>query len=340
MPLTLSPAGISKLLDRSLRLAGQPFSATHNNLAGPHGRIGVVHHGLMLPDLPEPIRYLDFITILGQPQIPMFRNQSAFDGSGKDIATVLISSALPAGHQLHTLNMHRDCDFRADGSLMRFGDILTIEGSYPRYRICANTQSLSFDLALVAEPQYSHFMQLPFGTMNHWSLHCRYQGSLRYGNQQWQLKGHCSLECARAINARLPLSFFTYQIINLDARSQLLLAEVRDGFGGVLQRRLYIRTLGEISEVFDSGVSFTVQETQPITRTPNNIAMALPRRFEWQLNNRQGDVLLHLQCTSNDDYRFGLAAGYVGSFQYQGELRGKSFAGHAGYIEYVDYQKK
>ncbi len=63
--------------------------------------------------------------------------------------------------------------------------------------------------------------------------------------------------------------------------------------------------------------------------------MKLPRTFEWAVNDEQGQPLVHIRAVACDDYEYGLAAGFAGSFDYEGSYRNEPICG-GGYIEWID----
>lgn len=65
----------------------------------PKGLFKIVYQALILPNLPEPFYYLNFISLIGQPRIPICYNASAITTTAIDTATVLVSSsASTVGH--------------------------------------------------------------------------------------------------------------------------------------------------------------------------------------------------------------------------------------------------
>ena len=86
--------------------------------------------------------------------------------------------------------------------------------------------------------------------------------------------------------------------------------------------------------MFDEKVLFKVHRVYPKVTTPNHQHMYLPREFEWQFSD--GETTIQIQAQSRGDFKFGLAAGYVGSFNYQVKINDYEEEGTAGYCEYID----
>ena len=300
----------------------------------PKGRFKIIHQGLIIPDLPAPLHYVNFITLIGQPRIPVFLNQSAVIGQPLDTATVLAStSAHMAGHLQH-YSVQEQCHFRPGH--FRFADVDQVWGEFPAFQVKRESRELGLDLHISTTPVISHFTKIKWGLFEHWSVLCQCTGRVRYQDQQYRIEGLGSFEYARAAN--IPVfswCFFTYQVINLDATVQILLLQVRNHFNQIVQSRLYVRDAAGGMQLYDKQVVFKVHRVYPKMTTPNGKEMYLPREFSWSLRHH-GEPLFELYAQSRGDYKFGMGAGYVGSFRYQASWAGQSFTGEAGYNEYID----
>lgn len=301
---------------------------------GPKGRFKIIHQGLMIPNLPAPLHYLNFLTIIGQPNVPMIRNQSAIQTTALDTVTV-ISSTSPhmVGHSSR-YSIEQDCQFTDEDYC--FANKEHLRGTFPHFRLTREDDELSIDLNIYTKPIISHFTKLRLGLFDHWSLLCQCKGQIAYKGQKYEIDQMGSFEYARAINIPyLPLCFFTYQIINLKNQRQLLLAQIRNNFNQIIQSRMYLRDGNTaMAEMFDNYVYFKVHRVYPKVTTPNHQDMYLPREFEWTYQDEQRSI--HVSAESRGDFKFGLAAGYVGSFIYQVTIDGEKEEGQAGYCEYID----
>ncbi len=56
--------------------------------------------------------------------------------------------------------------------------------------------------------------------------------------------------------------------------------------------------------------------------------MHLASDFHWSVDDEHGNQLIEIHGTTNDDYVYGMAGGYVGSYQYTGRFRGEPVARH------------
>lgn len=324
-------------LDRSKQLNQAPHQLKLEQLPfhAPNQKYKIIHQGLMIPNLPAPLHYLNFLSLIGQPNAPMLRNDSAIQTHPLDTATVLVSSSPHMVGQLSSYSVEKECYFKP--ALFQFGGREQLEGHFPEFRVQRLDSELSFDLKIRTTPVISYFAKLRMGLADHWSLLCECSGQLQYKQQHYQIQQLGSFEYARAINfPYLPLAFFTYQVINLQQQRQLLLAQVRDRFNRILQSRMYLRDLGSgQSQLFDEGVYFKVHRVYPAVMTPNRQSMYLPREFEWCYSGADG-TRIHIQAQSRGDFKFGLAAGYVGSFHYQVKINDVEEQGEGGYCEYID----
>lgn len=324
---------LMNLVDDSKQLNQAQFSYKLN-YHGPKGRFKIIHQGLMIPGLAAPLHYFNFLTIIGQPNAPMLRNESAIKHYPLDTVTAISSiSAHMLGH-LNAYSILDDCTFGNEE--FHFGSREFLKGKIPHFQFIRDDAELSVNLHIETRPVISHFTKFKFGLFDHWSLMCHCTGEIKYKGVIYPVNHLGSFEYARAVNLPyLPLCFFTYQIINLNNQRQLLLAQIRNNFNQIVQSRIYLRDLKlNTSEMFDEKVYFKVHRVYPKVRTPNQQDMYLPREFEWSF--KKSNRTIHVNAQSRGDYKFGLAAGYVGSFQYQVEIDGIKEEGESGYCEYID----
>ncbi|ENW26309.1 MULTISPECIES: DUF6670 family protein [Acinetobacter] len=326
---------LQDFLDRSKQLNQTPTVSHYPAYHGPNSKYKIIHQGLMIPGLPAPLHYLNFLSIIGQPNAPMLANPSAIQTNALDTATVICSTSSHMVGQLHRYSVQQDCNF--DAGLFQFLDREQLSGAFPHFRLQRFDSELSFDLSIHTTQLISHFSQVRFSLAEHWSLLCYCQGTLKYKQQTYNIDSLGSFEYARSFNfPYLPLAFLTYQIINLSENRQLLLAQIRDGVNSIVQSRMYLRDLNKMqTQMFDQKVYFKVHRVYPRVTTPNGQNMYLPREFEWCYEAKDG-TCIWVQGQSRGDFKFGLAAGYVGSFSYQVKINEENENGEGGYCEYID----
>ena len=329
------PAGLVNMVDRSLALNGTPFDPA-TTMAVPHGRYTTVHYGIMVPNLPPPYNFLNIITIIGQPKVKLFRNAHLIRTTDLDTANLLIGTGVGTPDHFKGYGVKESCAFHKDGSFLRFGNDLVIEGVYPRFSAHREGAAFNFDLTLEATDKVAHFAKLIGGLYDHWGILCTYQGQIVHDGRTIPIDGLCTFEYARAVNLPLPFLFFSYQIINIDASTQALFVQVLGPMNMPIQRRVYIRSLDHHGGVYTKGFDFTVHEFEPDTvTTPNGQTMQLPSSFSWRVDDEMGHQLIRVNGITNRDFQYGMAGGYAGSFGYHGHYKGNSING-TGYIEYID----
>ena len=187
------------------------------------------------------------------------------------------------------------------------------------------------EIALTIRPTtaVSHFAHL-LGLYDHWSVLCEYEGRFTpNGGPEITQRGLCTYEYARAVNLPLPFRFFTYQILNIDERTQVLMTEVLGTAGLPVARYVYVRrTDGTATRNHVDFRNEVITSTE--VTTPDGATMRLPTSFRWSC----GD-LISIVGETNDDFAYGLAAGYAGSYRYTGTFEGKPIEG-TGYIEWIE----
>ncbi|QSE88015.1 hypothetical protein JWS13_04955 (plasmid) [Rhodococcus pseudokoreensis] len=315
------------------RINSRPFDAMTTPIHTPRGRYGLVHYGVIVPGLPDPLRFFNAILILGDARIPVFDNRGYTTTTPADSAWLLLGSAAITDG-FHLYSAADDGDLAADGSHLRLGGV-TLERSTDCVKLAVNRPDVEIELVLEPTSAVSQFARRS-GLYDHWSVLCDYRGGFTTGGEQIEVSGLCTYEYARAVNLPMPVRFFTYHVLNIDANVQVLLAEQRGPQGLPLQRSVYVRNRDGTSEELTNKFRFDVLEhAEPAVLTPDGRRMQLPRRFSWAVRDQSGRDVVTIEGISNDDFVYGLGAGYVGSYQYSGTYRGRAISG-TGYVEWID----
>ncbi|CAJ1496757.1 hypothetical protein MU0083_001501 [[Mycobacterium] kokjensenii] len=335
------------MLDRRLSASVQPFTqARQMRPELGSRRWGWTHYGFFVPDLPEPYRYVNTMTLIGTTGTVIFDNGVVASADVRDTTTVLSSTAAADHHHYRAYDARRDCDFAADGSTLRWGEHLAVEADHPRYTVHGDYEEFGIDLEFDATQHVSYFVKTP--VYDHFSLLAPYRGVLRDGDERIPVSGIGTVEYARCISpqtmlarplpapARLPVDFFTYQIIALPGDIQLLLTDVRAA-GATACRLAQVRYLDRPAEVFDD-VRFKVIEYADPQVDPMGRSMRVPRRLRWDILH-YGREIASITGTVDSPLRFGHGRGYVGAYSYTGHWRGKAVSGSA-YLEWVDCQRR
>ncbi|MBF6215455.1 hypothetical protein IU433_30345 [Nocardia puris] len=330
-------------IDRRLRASTRPF--TRPEMMRPHhdSRRFWTHYGVFVPDLPAPHRYLNTMTLIGPTGTMIFDNDHLAAPDVRDTATVLSSTAHNDQYHYRAYNIATECRFAPDGSALEWGSDLSITRDHPAYTVRGRYEHFGVDLAITATDQVSWFVRSR--VYDHFSLLATYTGTLTDATGVTEIGGLCTVEYARSISPqafsqrplperyKLPADFFTYQIIDLDERNQLLLTEVRAA-GAVACRLAYLRTIGGSARVFED-VTFEVlaHRDEPAVDELGR-QMRVPARMRWTVRDGGAD-LLALEAEVDTPLRWGHGRGYVGAYSYSGSWSGRAISG-SGYLEWVD----
>jgi hypothetical protein len=298
----------------------------------------------MVPGLPEPHRTFGVMAIVGTPGVSIFANDWAITTSPRDTTYLVSATGSMTRDTFGVYSTAGACAFARDGSSLRFGDDLTIEGTYPYFVLHRDNGESTVDLGIIATETVSWFVDVP-GVYEHWSLLCDYTGQIEHEGVVTPIGGQCTLEYARgtgpnalprrlAALATIPARTFTYQVVNVDAATQLLLTQVRGPLRAPVLRSAYVRSREGSIRLDAARLAVTSHGPQPVT-TPDGRRMRMVREFTWDVRDRRGAEAVRLDCVANDDWAYGLGAGFVGSFGYRGDVLGRTVAG-TGYIEYID----
>lgn len=336
--------GLMGILDHADAEQGQPFQ--RSGMMVPHtrsARYGWTHYGVMIPDLPAPHRFFSIMSLVGTPGALAFDTDHALADTPRRSATVVSGTAATHPSHFGGYSIERDCEMRDDGSVLRFGEHVDIRGAYPEYRVRARYGDFDLDIEIRNTDKVSWFIRS--AVYDHLSLLSHYSGGIQHRGERREISGLCTFEyaaCAsphslrdRRLPARmkLPVDFFTYQVINLASGTQLLLTQVMVG-GRPILTAAYLRSAESYSRTLHD-TRFEVLELQDgAAESPDGRRMQLPRRFLWTVRDEGREVLL-LEGTVDTPFTYGLGSGYVGGYRYTGQQGGETISGR-GYIEYID----
>lgn len=306
------------------------------------------HNGIMIPNLPDPIRFLSMTTGVGASGAPIsdILHRPDHPGGPRNRAVVNVSTAATAPGFWSDYRIDTECDLASDGSLTTFGDDVALRGRYPEYRLLTSTPGLEVDLELVCSDVVTWFVHTPI--YRHLSLLTRYSGSITHDGVVHRVDGECAFEHASAMGPyslfrrelrhpwlRMALDYFTYQVVDLGGGRQLLLAYV-EAEGQVGISGAFLRSVSGRSVARVEGVEFTVEEYLPEAAvTPDGAAMRLPRRFTWRTAS-DAALPLHVEGLVDTPFSWGLGNGYVAGYSFDGYVDGAPVSGPTGYIEYID----
>lgn len=305
----------------------------------PQDRYKIIHQKLVLANLPAPLHYLNFFSLIGQPNSPVFCNNNEISTTALDTATLLVSSSPHMVGQLNSYSIQHECQFHIDENsnvTYTFGQKEKVFGKIPDFTVQRQDDELSVNLSITTMPLISHFIHLKFGFAQHWSLVAHCKGIIQYKDQNYEIEQNAVFEYMKTVNfPYLPYALYTYQLIQVNDDLQIIFMHSRDQMNNILHSRIYIRDIqNNETKMFDRQVCFNIHRVFPKVTTVNHQEMYLPREFEWQYQDE--NTKIDIQAQSRGDYKFGLAAGYVGSFVYQLHLNDEYYQGEGGYCEYID----
>lgn len=335
------------LADSRIEYSRRPFDGVPGLL--PHvgsRRWAWTHFGVFVPSLPDPHRFLNVMTLIGTTGTEIFDNATVAAADVRDNTTLLSATAVDDQYHYRAYDARRDCRFAADGSSLAWGEDLSVEVAAGQVTVSGRYEGFAIDLDLTVTDQVSYFVRTP--VYDHLSLLAPYTGTITdAAGTVTPISGLGTFEYARSMShqalrakplseaLKLPADFFTYQIVQVDERTQLLLTEVR-ARGRLACRLIHLRVLGASTEVFDD-VDFEVLEYGTERVDPTGASMPVPHRFAWTAREH-GTTVVRVEATVHPVLRYGHGQGYVGSYDYTGQLHDRAITG-TGYLEWVDVQR-
>lgn len=326
------------LLDSRMAASRRPFDQP--DILRPHVDSKVwstTHYGVFVPDLPEPYRYVNTMTLIGASGAELFDQDHLAATDARHTTTVLSSTAYDDQHFYRAYDASTECRFAADGSELRWGDELAIDVDLPRVSVRGRYPGFTVDLELEVTDQVSYFVKTP--VYDHLSLTAPYTGTVDGDH----VEGVGTFEYARirshqALTRRpipgplkLPIDFFTYQIIDIDPTTQILLTDVR-ARGRTACRLAHVRRLGRPAEVYDD-VRMEVLESRDLVDELGR-TMSVPVLLRWTVRDGDAEVLT-IDGSVDSPLRYGHGRGYVGAYTYIGNFADEPVAGSA-YLEWID----
>lgn len=331
------------LLDKTPQQAGKPFPQPYPMVPYIDSkRIGWTHYGVMIPDLAPPHRFFSIMSIIGAPGALAFDTDHALVSTPRRNATLVSGTAATHPNLFRSYAIDRDCDMQADGSLIRFGQDLTISGSYPHYQVSARYAGFELDIDIHTTDKVTWFVKTPI--YDHLSLLSTYRGFLTWQGQRQAISGLCTFEYAASISPyllndkplpdalKIPLDFFTYHIINLDDQTQILFNKTQVN-GVTAMSQAYLRSLDAYNQNYQAEFEVLTYQSQ-LAVAADGVTMQLPKTFTWKVYD-QDQIILTIHGEMDTAFTYGLGSGYVGGYAYTGQRNDQPISGR-GYIEYID----
>lgn len=303
------------------------------------------HYGVMIPDLPDPHRFLACMALVGTTGSRTFDTDHARVDGPRHSASLVTGTAASAPDAYRQYSTRYDCHLAADGSLVRLGDDLTISGTGRERHVRGTpTPDLAYELDLHLTDAATWFARSPI--WEHLSVLTRYDGAITWRGETTDVAGTGTFEWARSmgLHAVLPWALpprlkvaadtFAYCVIDLDPDTQLLLSGF-GAFGRPLLDAAYVRAArpgaGARAERHVRAVRLVVEEHGDEVVTPDGRRTRPPRVLHWTTADGRIDVV----ATVDTPLIYGLGSGHVGGVAYTGTLDGEAIAG-PGYLEVID----
>jgi hypothetical protein len=306
------------------------------------------HYGIFIPNLPEPHRYLNIMIFLGTPSALAFDHDQliAKKKSPRRTATFFSSTAATQDSFLKAYDFDDECQITENGDFIQLGDDLTISGKLPDIHVKGKYLGINFDFKLDVTRHVSWFLKNPI--YDHLSLLSKITGTLFDSQHSYEINDLCTYEYARSVGIhslyrelvprqhKIPLDFFTYQIINIDSNTQILLTKA-DILGKAAAYTVHVRYLGQPAEVYTE-VDFNVLNYSDYPQiSPLGEMMKIPKQFQWIARDKNKEII-NIIAECDAPFQYGHGRGYATSYRYQGTLKSDPIKG-LGYMEYVNLQK-
>lgn len=292
------------------------------------------HFSLIIPNLITPLHYLNLRVAMGQSDIPILKNNLDSCYSNTDRVSVLSSTSPHMLAQQQCMSFRQECSIQPGA--YQFSNQLLLTGDFPEFQLHQKHLELSFDLRVKTHAIISYPIKKILGLYKYWSLMSECEGEVVFKGQHYSISHIGSLEYSRIVNfPYLNIFFYTYQLIQLENQQQLMLIHIRNHFNQIIQSKILVRDLNSNSvKGYEQSVLFKVLRVYPAVKTPDHREMYLVREFEWRFKNAKDEIYIHGVCRG--DFKYGLGAGFVGSFSYHVQINNVSEFGEAGYCEYID----
>lgn len=310
-----------------------------------HSQFASTHYGIMIPDLPEPYRYLSYASVIGDVGAKITRVSSKLtDLAPKHTATLVHSTALSDVKDAHRIyDIEHQLKFQQSPFRVDFAEDSALFEEDGLYRLVSNLEDLKVDITLTPTDAITWFSHSSL--YQHFSVLMQYIGTLTQNGETIEISGLCTLEHWKAISLtmlpkplytprlNLALSSFSYQVINLNAEEQLVLAFISFAGEPAYTAVSYRHINGTSIQYEQAHFEVVALKTEPLI-TPDGYVMEVPQSYRW-IAHHQGEKVLDILAVVDTAYCYGLAAGYVSSFQWSGTINGDENLGR-GYIEYID----
>lgn len=303
------------------------------------------HWGIMIPGLPAPHYFLANMGLMGFAGL--LTDRESVHTSLRNTARLGHGTAATTHNPLTTYSIKDDVTFSPDGTKVHLGDDFFFDYGIPKSRLRTRREDFSADLDLIPTGEVTLFADSPI--YRHLSVLLRVEGVVRHKGVESPVSTLGTFEHSAWpsilsyapvlpgwLRGRLP-SFFTYHVINLDERKQILLCVI----GGMTKRNpicviAFTREIGGELRRFVHNNRFEVFSLQdePVPNS-DGVPVRVPNRFRWTIRDGSTEYAV-IDGTVNTPLLAGVGPGHIGGYEYQAVVDGKSYQG-LGYMEYLDH---
>ncbi|QQG85967.1 DUF6670 family protein [Mycobacteroides chelonae] len=303
------------------------------------------HWGVMVPGLPAPHHFLANMGLLGAAGL--LNGPDSVRGSLRNTVWMGHGTAATTHPPIATYSAKDEVDFSADGTTVRLGDDFHLEYGATKGHLRTRRADFSVDLDLTPTGEVTVFADSPI--YRHLSVMLQVEGVVRQGGIESAVSTLGGFEHAAWpaflsyapvlpgwLRNRLP-SFFTYHMLNLDERKQILLCVL----GGMTKRNpicvmAFTREAGGPLRSFVHNNRFEVLSLQDDeVLNSDGIPVRVPDRFRWTIRDGAKEFAV-IDGTVSTHMIAAVSSGHIGAYDYRADIDGTVYRG-TGYMEYFDH---
>lgn len=306
---------------------------------------GAAHYGIMIPDLPEPHRFLAHMIVIGGTGFRVWDDNGAIPGRPRGITQLGWGTAQSdPTRSFHVFGVD-ETELADDGSVLRFGPDHTLTVDYPSVHLRSTLDDLNVALDLHCTDDISWVADSEI--YRHYSLLCQYEGTIASKDSAaQQVSGTCTFEYGigyapfmdlpRMLPTplKIPADFFTYHVLDLGPGEQIVACALGAFGRHTALMGADIRQVGTGVRRIGVEAEFTVAEFASVpTSYDGRAEMVLPTAFTWRFTHDDGTTS-YIDGTVDTHWLYA-GMGYIAGYHWHGEIEGRTRTGQA-YLEYSD----
>ena len=306
---------------------------------------GAAHYGIMIPDLPEPHRFLAHMIVIGGTGFRAWDDNGAIPGPPRGVTQLGWGTAQSDPTRSFHVFGTDETELADDGSVLRIGPDHTLSINYPSVRLRSRLDDLDVALNLHCTDDISWVSDSEI--YRHYSFLCQYEGTIATkGSAAQQVSGTCTFEYGTGYAPfmdlprmlptplKIPADFFTYHVVDLGPGEQIVACTL--GAFGRLTALMGadLRQVGTGVRRIGTEAEFVVTEfASAPTSYDGRSEMLLPVTFTWSFTHDDGTTS-YIDGTVDTEWLYA-GMGYIAGYHWRGEIEGRTRTGRA-YLEYSD----